>query len=590
VFSTPPPRTRAVRIADAVFILLAVGLLVLLTTRYLMPFRLDDVLHMDWAREHSLLDAFHVQYGEIVRSIRPLFAVTIWLLTHTAGTESYVAWHVTLVASFFIGLAFTGVTARYIARKASALYITVSIFWIAFLPILNVLFWFGDLTFSIELMFVAAAWYYGIRGLCEGRLGLWIIGCFVGICAVLTKEPAILLVNIVFVGVFAFYGKEILAIWKRASKRQQLIGILVYLILIGICIKIFLASPTRGNRFFDTSKLSSEALNFFIYDRLRYYGEILSAPVTRLTLSFPLYYLLAESIRRFFSETRNTITISISIVAGLLLSLIITQPLLIIACFIAVPIIVYFSKTDHGDRALLLLPFGVCMAFIFSVLLITIMLVKTQLTEFAFCAIIVSGSCWSFLIGDIAIQYRNATASRPRTIGLVFVGLLAIAALAIVTGPKFSSRERLLREVQATRFNANDAVKWMANNLPKESTVLVTAPSLYGTANENDLTGLDDETKAFAQYTFLQGFVRVYFRQLNRPDLRLGYLEDSTMVSRVLSAVRSEGKTYLFLQSGRDWQRFHSGINGIPMLSFSDSMLVRFNKGAYASEVWRIGN
>jgi len=45
-------KSRSTKILDAVFILGGLVILILFTTVYLMPFRMDDVLHMDWAREH----------------------------------------------------------------------------------------------------------------------------------------------------------------------------------------------------------------------------------------------------------------------------------------------------------------------------------------------------------------------------------------------------------------------------------------------------------------------------------------------------------------------------------------------------------
>lgn len=578
------------RLADAFFLVLGLALLIILTTRYQMPFRLDDVLHMEWAREHSLLDAFHPVHGEIVRSVRPLFAATIWILTHTAGTESYFAWHVTLVATSLIGLAFTGLTARYIAQRASAFYITVTIFWLAFLPILNVLFWFGDLTFSIELMFVTAAWYYGLRGLCEGRLKLWLIGCFLGICAVLSKEPAIVMVNAVFVGTFAFYARDIREMWRNKPASHRVSALMGYGVFLAICLLLYFASPTRSNRFFSLSDLPADLLNFFISDRLRYYGEILTAPLTRFLLLLPLYYILIKSFLHIFRQNTGVRSASIAIVASLLLSFVITQPLVVLAVFVVTPIIAYFSRWPLGERSLLLIPFSFCMVIIFCVLLITVMLVKTQLTELAFCAIVVSGASWSLCAADVAQQFRRfqRTNAAKLILGGAAIGLVIAAML--FAGPKLASREQLLREVQATRWNANDAIKWMGQHLPPGSTVLVTAPTLHGVARESDLTSLDDETKAFAQYTFVQGFVREYFEQLDRPDLRVMYLEDSLMLHRVLNAFRESDHAFLFLQTGRDQHRFHDKINGRYPLTGTDSMVSQFAKGSYPSEVWQLRN
>ena len=190
---TTVSRSRSVRIADALFTLGAFAILLLFTTRYLMAFRLDDVLHIQWAHTHTLFGALDPKHGSIVRSFRPIFASTIWLLTHTAGMEHYLPWHVTLVGSFLIGLGYAAKTSRYIASAPSALYAVALLYWIAFLPILNVLFWYGDLTFTIELMFTCSAWFYLLRGMLEAKLGAFILGSLLGVFAVMTKEPAIVL-------------------------------------------------------------------------------------------------------------------------------------------------------------------------------------------------------------------------------------------------------------------------------------------------------------------------------------------------------------------------------------------------------------
>jgi hypothetical protein len=77
-----PQRTKLVKALDLLWIVAGLALLLIFTTIYQMPFRMDDVLHIEWAQKHSFWDAWHPVDGEIVRSVRPIFAGTIWLLTH----------------------------------------------------------------------------------------------------------------------------------------------------------------------------------------------------------------------------------------------------------------------------------------------------------------------------------------------------------------------------------------------------------------------------------------------------------------------------------------------------------------------------
>src|SRR3954468_9666232 len=84
---------------DILYFVGAIAILVLFTTRYLMPFRLDDVLLMDWALRHNPLDAFDPLKGQIINSVRPMYALTAYALTHLAGWWHPFWWHVTLVLS-----------------------------------------------------------------------------------------------------------------------------------------------------------------------------------------------------------------------------------------------------------------------------------------------------------------------------------------------------------------------------------------------------------------------------------------------------------------------------------------------------------
>ena len=154
--------------------------------------------------------------------------------------------------------------------------------------------------------------------------------------------------------------------------------------------------------------------------------------------------------------------------------------------------------------------------------------------------------------------------------------------------PVVKEKETLLANVRDTRSNANDAIRWMGAHLPTNSTVLCTGTDLYGLGRADDMTTKPDEYKLYAQYTFLEGYIRSYFHALGRNDLSLGYLIDSSQLSRVLDSCRSSGTYYLFLQTGLDAERFHGMIDGKHPLKASDSLIARFAKGPYPSEIWEL--
>jgi len=579
-------RNKNILILDAAFILGGIGILFAFTTVYLMPFRLDDVLHMDWARSHTFWDAFNVQNGEIVRSVRPVFALTIWILTHTAGVNHYFPWHLVLVGSFLIGLAYAGKTTRYIAKQDSALYFTTGFFWLAFLPILNVLFWYGDLTFTMELLFIAPAWYYGLRGLLEGKIGLWAIAILCGILAVLAKEPALLLVHAVFVGTFILCYKEIKTAWGHSSFLNKISASLFYLVFLAISLKIYFASPTRSNRFFDIGTLSHDQLMFFVNDRLRYYGETLLNPLARVFLITPLIYSLLGS----FIRNNNTLVkaILLFIISAIISFFLIKSLILFAVILLVVSIINIFQKSDK-KKYLLILPFVLSAIIILAVLLITVMLVKTQLTELSFVLLVIAGVYWADILKEIFIVAKPHLAKKNvRYIVIAAFTFICLGSIYAVL-PQLKTKEKLLRDVRDVRNNANDAIKWMGANLPMHSSVVETTPGFYGISNADEMTSKDDEYKLYAQYTFLQGYVRSYFHALNRGDMYLGFLEDSVKLSQILDSCRASGNYYLFLQTGLDADRFHGLIYGKKQLSDRDSLLAKFSKGPFPSEVWKLG-
>jgi len=578
-------KSRSVQILDIAFFLGGIAILIIFTTVYQMPFRLDDVLHMDWAREHSFWDAFDIQRGEIVRSVRPVFAITIWLLTHTAGIKHYFPWHLTLVGSFLIGLAYAGKTARYISKENSALYFTTGFFWLAFLPILNALFWYGDLTFTIELMFVTVSWYYGLRGLLEGRIVLWCIGIFSGILAVLSKEPALLLVHSAFVGVFVIRYSEVKKAWNEKPLPQKLFSILLYILLLVISLKLYFASPTKSNRFFNLDTLSYDQLSFFIHDRLRYYAESLLNPLARIFLVTPLVF----SILRQFIPKGLTLFKSLAVfLISLVICFFTIKSLIIFALILIVTPLVNIICEKEKRIHKILLPFCIAAFIILAVLLITVMLVKTQLTELSLVLLVISGVYWALMSKEILLYAHPYLLHKKIRFSIVAILFIAVTGVLYAALPLIKLKEHLLTEVRDVRNNANEAIKWMGENLPENSTILVTSPSLYGLGGADEMTSKDDEYKLYAQYTFLQGYIRSYFRALHREDISLGYLEDSLKLSKVLDSSRTQGSYYLFLQTGLDVDRFHGVINRIHQLHKNDSLVSSFSRGAFPTMIWKL--
>lgn len=580
-----PVRSKLVKVLDIVFLILGFAVLALFTTVYQMPFRLDDVLHMEWAQNRDLLDAWHPIRGEIVRSVRPMFAATIWLLTHYAGLYNYLPWHITLVGSFLIALAFAGLTARYIARRNSALYFTTALYWLAFAPIVNVLFWYGDLTFTIELMFVAIAWYFGLKGLLEGRVGMFAIGAIAGCCAVMSKEPAILLVHGVWLGALLFRLGEFRERWHQMSKGTRIAFILLYALVVGVSLYILLFSPTKSNRFFSLSETPRPELEMFILDRVNYYSSILLSVSARLFLITPIVYVAIKRFSQRFGEGIGQFATRVLISAALAFLLFYPLWFALILLF-GLLIVIGLKENSESRAAWLSLPFAICIFVIVLALLVTVALVKTQLNELAITMLVISGWAWSKVFEDGVSVISPVITTLPAKVVTVVTLFLVVYGGILAASPRIARYEQTLRDVRDVRHNANDAIKWSARNLPRNAMLGVTSYGLHGIASADDLTSKNDSTKIFQQYTFLQGYNRVYLKLLGRADLQLAYLEDSLLAMRALDSLRSQGNGYLFLQTPLDSVLFYGNAMPNQFLKIRDTLLAKFDRGPYPSEVW----
>ena len=566
------------RIFDIVFLALGIAVFALFTTRYRMPFRLDDVLLMQWSQGNSLADAFNPIKGQMVNSFRPMFSVVAWLLTNFAGWDHPFWWHFTLDLSLLTGITFTGLTARYVSGNWQALQISIVLYFVAFLSILNIFFWYSDLTYGLEICFTAATWYFALRGMNEANLRLWFTGIVLGIFAVLSKEPAFVLVHVVILGSFLLERHRIIQRWKEKNFVAAMVG---YAILLIITLWVAFVSPTKGNRFFS---LTSHDLAFFVQDRIRYYSETYLSVTARVLLFFPVVYSFFRTIyKRAFDQFAYVSVIS------LVLSLLLFQSITL-----AIPIVIFMLLTigtlpnSEQEKVRRLFPFLLCLAIAMVALLFTIQLVKTQLTEAALLTSIISSWAWCVWTEDLQKAILPFRRSKIFVCGNVAGALALLVVVVIGIRPKIVKEEQLLRDVRDVRQNANDAVQFAANSLPAGSLLAVTDYQLYGIDGPYAITGKDNETKLADQYTFAGGFVFDALGVLGRHDLQRTFLRDSLMLPRVIEAMRQYPNSFILLQSKLDIDRFHGNNGNPPILVSTDSLVARFTSGPYPCEIWKL--
>jgi len=578
--------TRLKRKFDIAFLATGIAILALFTTRYCMPFRLDDVVLMLWSKTHSALDAFDPIKGQLINSFRPAFALTAYGLTHLAGWNHPFWWHLTLDLSLLIGIAFTGLTARYLTGRWHALQISIVLYFVAFLPILNIFFWYSDLTYGLELAFTASTWYFGLRGLYEARIRFSLAAMALAIVAVLSKEPASVLIHVVLIGSFLLNRHRIIAEWKARPTSHRYSAIASYAILLGLSVWLASVSPTRSNRFF---AFDTPDLTYFIRDRIQYYSAIYLSITARLLLFSPIVYVL---LRNFFRGTMvlpDAMRLSLITVISAVASVLLFQNVLIALPLVTFILLMLFVRGGPEREVIRrLLPFLACLLLAFGALLITIQLVKTQLTEAALLTAILSAWAWSIWMEDVGhtiAPYKSLSNFRCGAIGS---GVLIALVLTAGIWPRLAREERLLREVRDVRQNANDAIQWAARHIPRGSLLAVTRYSLYGIDGSGALTPKTDEVKLADQYTFDGGFVFDALAVLDRPDFRRTYLTDSTLLPLVLDGMRGQPNSYVLLQSRLDIDYFHGITGNSPLLSGEDTMVAQFTRGPYPAEVWQL--
>jgi hypothetical protein len=103
---------------------------------------------------------------------------------------------------------------------------------------------------------------------------------------------------------------------------------------------------------------------------------------------------------------------------------------------------------------------------------------------------------------------------------------------------------------------------------------------LHGFENPGVLTATDDESKLRQQPTFDAGYVYTFLEQLGRRDIDRGFLDDASRAPEVLEAYRRVPNSFVMLQTEIDRTRL------TPLLTPRDTLVARFSRQPYPSEIW----
>jgi hypothetical protein len=409
-----------------------------------------------------------------------------------------------------------------------------------------------------------------------------------GSLAVLSKEPAFVLVHLVLLGSFLLERHQISVAWDGKTRSNRYLAITVYAILLGVTAWVALVSPTKANRFFP---LATPGFQNLVRERIMYYSAIYLSVTARILLFTPMVYAFIRTVFERKMKMSSAARFSFFSFFAIVLALLCFQNILIsiaLVTFIFLSLATIPSAEQGSVRRLL--PFVACLVIASGALLFTIQLVKTQLTEAALLSSILASLAWCVWGGDF-IRVIQPIRSKKAFISVTISGISLIGiALIIGIWPRIVREERLLREVRDVRQNANDAMLWSAMNLPPGSLLAVTDYNLYGIDGSGAITAKDDETKLAEQPTFAGGFVFDALAVLGRTDFRRTFLTDSVLLPRVLNAMRGEPDSYILLQSKLDFDLFHGLDDHNPLVSMHDSLVAQFSRGPYPCEIWMLRN
>jgi hypothetical protein len=446
-------------------------------------FREDDVVYLNWARSHGWLDCFKPSQAILFGMFRPVQNLTWWCLYRFAGINP-APYHVAIVFTYLASLAAFVAFVRTAVSTRAAL-VSLTAYAILFYFLTYIIFWFSDLTYTLELMFAhAALWLFALSLKHKTRRHL--AGAVVlFIAAVAAKEPAALIVPLVCAQLIAMQ-------WPHVNPALRRRSILAAGLMLAAGLAWILLNSSLQSRQGIPLDQGAAAIIAFVLARWSYYAGILTT-VPAILLWAAVFFWLSRAKRLLESPGGSRIlwiSITLSCAAALLLKMAPSVALLVL--LLAFPLMV-LSREPVGLGAVWAAPalLGI-MTLDYTV--------RTYLVEASFGLALIAGTAMLPLVDHLSPGLaRLARRHLKGALLLVLGGGLAVAALM---GPLVLRKLHALTLLSANRQNFAGAISYVVQHQSElPAPLIIIDYGDMGLVYERDLIRLPDEEKAMRQKT-----------------------------------------------------------------------------------------
>ncbi len=486
------------------------GSILIAAVSFLLPlafpvyFREDDVAYLHWARTYGFWDSFDPGRATLFGMFRPVQNVVWWLLYHTAGLDPY-PYQVVITLTYLVAFAcFLGFAASALSRSVA--WMTAIAYLAGFHFLMYIIFWFSDLTYTLEIMLAhAALWCLAaaVNAFSWLRLAAGLV-LFLG--AVLAKEPAAFMIPCGFVFLVFLRWKTL-----RQDDRIRLAGVAVLMLVVGA--SWILMNPSLRSRQGICGEPLAVVWRTFIYPRWTYYAQFFAAPPALIIVAAPMFLviqLLIYSLRISLAGRAATALAGAAILTLLLRA----NPAVMLAGLIGVSLVLVLLRHPAGLGSIMAVP------ALLGIMTIGYM-IRTYLVEASFglamaCGVAIHECRIAFPVEAIC---RDA---KRRVKWAVIVVAGAIAALAIlVVLPSLSEKLTALRLLSAHRQTLAMSVDYFFNagsEIP--GTLLVIDYQDMGLVYERDILPMRDLEKASRQKTMSSASLHDFLHPITGIDVR----------------------------------------------------------------------
>lgn len=446
-------------------------------------FREDDVVYLQWARLHSWKDCFQPSQAILFGMFRPMQNLTWWSLYHLAGLNPY-PYQVTLLFSYLAALALFFAFIKTALSTRIALTSMVA-YGVAFYFITYIVFWFSDLTYTLELLFAhGAIWFFALATKFNSRR--YLTGAVVLFCiAVASKEPAALLVPLICSQLLATQ-------WKQLARHTRgHLAISTALMLAG-GVSWILLNPAVQSRQGIPLDQGFNACFSFIMQRWSFYASCLTAFPTIMIWIAVLFLAIHERLCRLKHDTLPLMIMALCLSIGGALSLKMAPNFALLVLMSAFPLMI-LSRHPAGIGAIWAAP------AILGILTLEF-IVRTYLVEASFGLALICGISATPLMNRLTLLTTSTSARHHKK--SLLLAATALLAFGLGMHSLLTVKFHALLTLSANRQNFADAISFIARPTDKVPQPLIVIDYAdMGLIYQRDILPLGDEEKALRQKT-----------------------------------------------------------------------------------------